>query len=93
MATDAIICPHCGQPFDAADPRVQRLTPAAYHAWHTLRRTLKDGQTVGVTHMAAIVGVQPPSLYPHLRQMLAYKLAERIPKRQGGQYHVYRLAM
>lgn len=89
--SDPIICPNCGRPFDAADPCVRKLSPAAYAAYRTLRTSVKNGQRLGVSRMASIVGVQHPSLYPHLRQMIAANLMERIPKRPGGTYYVYRL--
>lgn len=91
--TNPIICPNCGLPFDSTDPRVVRLTPAAYHAWHTLRTTLKNGQTVGVYRMAEIVGVHPTTIYHYLPQMIAHGLATRTLKREGGRYYVYQLAM
>ena len=88
---DIRICPKCGTPINMADSSIRRLTPAAYHAYHALRASVKNGQILGVTRMASIVGVQPPSMYNHLPQLIAANLIEATPKRQGGSYYVYRL--
>lgn len=92
MTEQLVICPKCGAVFNAADPRVRRLTPATFHFWENTPAAFRLGARMGPTELADKVGMAGPSAYYHLRRLAAVGLVQRIPMRQNGhpaRRHVY----
>lgn len=88
-----VICPRCGTPFDTSNPRVRKLTPAAFDLWSKIEARFQRGATMGPTEIALMVDLTPPTVHHHLRQLCAQGLLKRIPMKpvSNGRKHTRHL--
>lgn len=87
-----LICPHCGQLFNAADPRVRRLPPATFHVWLELPERFKRGAVMGPSELGALIGMTRGGVRYHLHFLVRAGLVRRIPQAKAGHIpvrHVY----
>lgn len=90
--TDLIICPHCGRVVDLTDPRLKRLTPAAFAVYHRIQDYLKRGERLGASKVGRLAGLTPSGARYHLEQLRRAKLVIAVPKVEDGIYKVYQAA-
>jgi DNA-binding transcriptional ArsR family regulator len=74
-----VICPKCGQAFNADDPRVRSLSPATYYVWHHAPERFRLGAEMGPSELAQHVNLTPEAVYYHLRKLQRAGLVARIP--------------
>ena len=92
MAEQYVMCPKCGHAFDAADPRVRKLTPATFHFWENTPSAFRLGAIMGPSELARRLDVSRELAYYHLRRLAAAGLVQRIPVHPHAtppQRHVY----
>lgn len=76
-----------------ADPRIARLPSRTRAFFERALPLLLTGDPVGITPLADETDYTPGGANRHVRHLLASGVLHAEPKRTGGTYHVYRLAL
>jgi hypothetical protein len=100
LDTFEVTCPHCGHRFNALDqhkvlehPQVAVLPEPTQQFLHDAPRAFLLGNLVGVAQLHRWTGLSKSGVRHQLQLLVRRGVAEAVPKRPGGSYCQYRLAL